>query len=115
MRFVFVVWVCVGLAAAHAAELMENNDARAQRIVQSAPFKATVASFEANYDRFVNEIIQLTEIPAPPFQEKIRGEAFAQMLREAGLENVETDAVGNVMALRKGKGGAPLLAIAAHL
>ncbi len=116
MRFFISVVVCsVGWSGLQAAEMVESADARAQRVVQSAPFKAAVAAFDANYDRFVNEIIQLTEIPAPPFHEKTRGEAFAAMLREAGLENVETDAVGNVVGLRRGQGRAPLLAVAAHL
>jgi tripeptide aminopeptidase len=116
MRRLFsALLLCVSFAGLHAAELLESDDARAQRIVQGAPFKAAVAAFDRDYERFVNELILLTEIPAPPFGEKLRGEAFAKLLREAGLDNVETDAEGNVMALRKGKGTAPLLAVAAHL
>jgi tripeptide aminopeptidase len=116
MRRLFsALLLCVSFAGLRAAELLESDDARAQRIVQGAPFKAAVAAFDRDYERFVNELILLTEIPAPPFGEKLRGEAFAKLLREAGLENVETDAEGNVMALRKGRGTAPLLAVAAHL
>ena len=37
------------------------------------------------------------------------------MLRQHGLTSVERDAEGNVMGLRKGTGGGPLIAIAAHL
>jgi tripeptide aminopeptidase len=109
------VVLCVASSGLRAAEMHESPDARAQRIVQGAPFKAAVAAFDRDYERFVNELIQLTEIPAPPFGEKIRGEAFAKLLREAGLEQVETDAEGNVLGLRKGRGGAGLLAVAAHL
>jgi len=36
-------------------------------------------------------------------------------LKEAGLENVEIDSEGNAMGLWRGRGGAPLLAVAAHL
>ncbi len=97
------------------AQVLESPDARAQRVVADPKFKATVAAFTRDYDRFVAELIALTEIPAPPFGEKIRGEAYMKMLRDAGLEQVEMDAEGNVMGLRRGTGGAPLLALAAHL
>ena len=70
---------------------------------------------DKDHDRLVAEIIQLTEIPAPPFKEDARGAAYLEMLRAAGLTNVERDAEGNVMGLRKGTGGGPLIAIAAHL
>ncbi len=115
--------LCAALLAAlfvvsvplRAADLIESPDARAARLVQGAPFKAMVAAYERDYERFVNELVTLTEIPAPPFQEKIRGEAFAKLLADAGLQDVQTDAEGNVMGLWKGKGTAGLLAVAAHL
>ena len=74
-----------------------------------------MAALDKDHDRLVAEIIQLTEIPAPPFKEDARGAAYLEMLRAAGLSNVERDAEGNVMGLRRGTGGGPLIAIAAHL
>ena len=73
--------------------------------------------FDRDFERFVAELIKLTEIPAPPFGEEPRARAYMAMLKEAGLENVEMDAEGNVMGLRRGKSGGavPLLAVAAHL
>src|SRR5262249_41001681 len=58
---------------------------------------------------------QLTEIEAPPFKEERRAKIYLEMLRQHGLSNVEIDAEGNVMGIRKGTGGGPLIAIAAHL
>jgi acetylornithine deacetylase/succinyl-diaminopimelate desuccinylase-like protein len=91
------------------------EDRRAQQIVSSPQYKSAVAAFERDFDRFINELILLTEIPAPPFGEKMRADAYAKLLKEAGLEKVETDAEGNTMGLWRGRGGAPLLAVAAHL
>jgi tripeptide aminopeptidase len=105
------LWV----TSARAVDLIGGDEARAREIVASASFKAAVAAYEKDFDRFVAELIQLTEIPAPPFGEKARGEAFAKLLKDAGLENVETDPEGNVIGLRRGKGKGPLLAVAAHL
>ena len=91
------------------------EDARAIQLVQSAKFKAAVAAFERDFDRFVNELIMLTEIPAPPFGETMRAKAYAKLLQEVGLENVALDAEGNVIGLWRGRARAPLLAVAAHL
>ncbi len=91
------------------------EDTRARQLVASPAYKGAVAAFDRDFDRFVRELIQLTEIPAPPFGEKMRAEAYAKLLKDVGLENVEIDAEGNALGLRRGKGGAPLLAVAAHL
>jgi tripeptide aminopeptidase len=99
----------------HAAGLAGAEDARAQQLVASPQYKAAVAAFDRDYERFVRDLIMLTEIPAPPFGEKLRAEAYARLLKEVGLDNVEIDAEGNAMGLWRGRGGAPLLAVAAHL
>lgn len=59
--------------------------------------------------------IELTEIPAPPFKEVKRAKRFAEMLREAGVESVELDDVGNVVARRPGTGGGRVVALSAHM
>jgi tripeptide aminopeptidase len=98
-----------GLAS--AAEAQQD----VPRLLNSPKFKAAEAYIDKDHDRFVHEIIQLTEIPAPPFKEEMRGRAYLEMLRQHGLTNVEMDAEGNVMGIRKGLGTGPLIAIAAHL
>lgn len=59
--------------------------------------------------------ITLTEIPAPPFKEEVRGEKFAEMLKEAGVDSVWIDEVGNVIGKRKGAKGGKTVVIEAHL
>jgi acetylornithine deacetylase/succinyl-diaminopimelate desuccinylase-like protein len=90
-------------------------EARAQRIVDSAPFKAAVGAFERDFDHFVRDLITLTEIPAPPFGEGARAAAYLPMMIEAGLERATLDGIGNVIALWRGGGGVPLVAVGAHL
>jgi tripeptide aminopeptidase len=90
-------------------------DDAVKRVVDDPKFKAAMAALDRDHDRMVAEIIQLTEIPAPSFKEDQRGAKYLEMLRAAGLTNVERDAEGNVMGLRRGTGGGPLIAIAAHL
>ncbi len=114
-RFLPVLALFAFLATARAANPVVPADARARQLVASPAFQSAVAAFERDYDQFVADLVALTEIPAPPFGEKARGEAFAERMRVAGFKDVTTDDVGNVIALRPGQGGAPLLAVAAHL
>jgi tripeptide aminopeptidase len=63
----------------------------------------------------MKELIELTEIPAPPFQEQKRAEHFKKMLEAAGIDSIWIDEAGNVLALRKGKGNGKTVLIDAHL
>jgi acetylornithine deacetylase/succinyl-diaminopimelate desuccinylase-like protein len=61
------------------------------------------------------DLIELTEIPAPPFEEQVRAERYAEMLREAGLSDVTIDAAGNAVGRRPGRSGDRVIAYSAHL
>ncbi|WP_201451877.1 M20/M25/M40 family metallo-hydrolase [Rhodovarius lipocyclicus] len=78
-------------------------------------FRAACDTMRAEHDRTVEDIIRLTEIPAPPFAEEVRAAAYLAMLKEHGLEEVEQDEVGNVMGRRRGFGNGETLVVAAHL
>ena len=86
-----------------------------QALLASPEFAAAKAYIQSDQDRFVRELVTLTEIPSPPFKEQARAAAFVSMLRESGMADVETDPEGNVMALRKGAAGKGLLVVNAHL
>lgn len=60
-------------------------------------------------------LIELTEIPAPPFGETERGRRFAELLRARGLADVTIDGPGNVIARRAGTAGPEAVAVVAHL
>jgi len=96
----------------------QTADALVSGIISSANFKSATTFFEGDHDRFVRELITLTEIPAPPFKEKARATAYLEMLRGLGLSDAEMDAEGNVMGIRRGTGNAAdrsVLAVLAHL
>ncbi len=50
--------------------------------------------------RTLRDLIFLTELPAPPFKENKRADAFRDLLDEAGADKVWIDEVGNVIAVR---------------
>jgi len=71
---------------------------------------------KADDDRAFAEQKRITEIPAPPYKEKIRAEYFLKRFFELGFKDASIDAEGNVIALRKGSGnGRPKLVVSAHL
>ena len=101
--------------AISVSAVAQTPDAAVARIVGSAEFKQATTFIDGDYDRFVRELIALNEIPAPPFKEAARAKAFLAMLKESGLSDVELDAEGNAMGVRKGTGDGPMLAVVAHL
>lgn len=68
-----------------------------------------------DHDQTTAEQIELTEISAPTFEEEVRGEFYKKRLIELGIENVQTDDVGNVFGIRQGTGNGPRLVVCAHL
>lgn len=108
---VLFVFLIVPFAAA-------AQDAGIRHIIDSQQFKTATAFIEKDQPRFVKELIALTEIPSPPFKEARRAKTYLEMLRQAGLSDVEMDQEGNVMGLRKGSGTSGrtgMVAVAAHL
>jgi tripeptide aminopeptidase len=103
------------LLAGAASVFGQAPQAVVDRISKHSDVRNAEQFIETDHDRIVRETITLNEIPAPPFKEGERAKAFAQMLRESGMANVEIDPEGNVLALRKGVGSGPLIAVAAHL
>ncbi len=63
----------------------------------------------------LEKLIELTEIPAPPFMEADRAIRYAELMREVGADSVVIDEVGNVIAWRRGTGGGETVAMAGHM
>lgn len=110
--------IVLGLSVGLAAQSTNTYDATIGTVRASEGFQKALAILDRDHDRMVDEIIRLTEIPAPPFKEAARAAAYLEMLRATGaLTDLEIDAEGNAMGMWKGTGGAdaPLIAVAAHL
>ncbi|OIN56642.1 M20/M25/M40 family metallo-hydrolase [Arsenicibacter rosenii] len=93
------------------ASYTKEIDGLAKNKKVQAAFKSILDQNARNRD----ELIMLTEIPAPPFMEEKRGIRYAAMLQEAGADSVWTDKVGNVIALRKGKKRGRVVVLDGHL
>ncbi|MET0290399.1 MAG: M20/M25/M40 family metallo-hydrolase [Pseudoxanthomonas sp.] len=92
-----------------------SRDVDAKALLASAKFAQARAALDRDYDRTIDDLVALTEIPAPPFKEQARAQAYLTLLKAHGLSDAELDAEGNAMGLRRGTGGGPLIVVAAHL
>ena len=86
-----------------------------RQIMDSPAFKTAVATLTAEHDRMVQDIITLTEIESPPFNENVRAKAWMEMARAHGLTDLEMDEEGNITGMRRGAGNGKLVCVAAHL
>ena len=70
----------------------DSYETDAKRLFSSPQIAAAKAHLTRDYPRIVDDIVTLTEIPAPPFKEQARAEAFMALLKSHGLSDVRMDA-----------------------
>lgn len=85
------------------------------KLVKNKQVKAAYSFIQNNDEETISQMIELTELIAPPFKETERGLLFKKMIQNAGADSVWVDEVGNVLALRKGTTGKKLVGLDAHL
>jgi tripeptide aminopeptidase len=76
--------------------------------------KAAFDFIDKDRDGILKEWIAITEINAPSKQEQERAKYIESLLRKHALE-IRYDAVGNLIATRRGTGGGPVTVFDAHL
>src|SRR5260370_3652149 len=77
--------------------------------------RAAMEAAKRNEPRILELQARICEIPAPPFQEAVRGQELKRLFQELGLHDVRVDPAGNVIGVRPGKAARPNLVFAAHL
>jgi len=103
-------------ACAQTASPGSPVDSAYAAILTNAKVVKTLEDIKADDARTFAEQKRITEIPAPPYKEKIRAEYYLKRFHELGFKDASIDSEGNVMALRKGSGGGrPKLVVSAHL
>jgi tripeptide aminopeptidase len=84
-------------------------------IAERTELKKAFAEVDTRADKIQKEWIELTEIPSPSKQEKLRIAYMKTAMARVGLTQIEQDEIGNVWGVLKGTGGGPELAFAAHM
>ncbi len=95
--------------------MTDHADTTIERILTSEAFRHAAEVLAVEHDRTVEDIVRLTEIEAPSFQESVRARTWFDMANAHGLGDLEIDAEGNVTGIRRGIGNGPLVCVAAHL
>lgn len=84
-------------------------------LMSNPAVKTMLAGVEQNEPAVIDDQVRLCEIPAPAFKEGARGAAVSAIFTKLGLQNVRTDALGNVIGERPGASATPRIVFAAHL
>lgn len=86
-----------------------------QALSNRAEVKAANDYLDRNHESIVREWIAITEINAPSGQEQPRAKYIEGLLRKYHLDDIHYDSTGNLIAVRKGTGGGPVIVFDAHL
>jgi acetylornithine deacetylase/succinyl-diaminopimelate desuccinylase-like protein len=86
-----------------------------RRLRSNAAVARALELLVAEDERTMADLVELTEIPAPPFLEEARGRRFLEKLRALGVDTAWVDTEGNVLGLRRGAGDGPVVALTGHL
>jgi acetylornithine deacetylase/succinyl-diaminopimelate desuccinylase-like protein len=109
-------WPLAKPAGAQAPAAGPVVEAAFQAILVDPKLIKALEDIKADDNQAFAEQKRITEIPAPPFKEKLRAEYFLKRFLELGFKDASIDAEGNVIALRRGSGGGrPKLVVSAHL
>jgi acetylornithine deacetylase/succinyl-diaminopimelate desuccinylase-like protein len=93
----------------------QDLTAEAKRLIESSDVKRAFDYVDAHKDQILTEWTKLTEINAPSGKEHERAEAVRKMLETCKLDKIYYDSKGNLIAIRKGSGGAKPVVFDAHL
>src|ERR1019366_9345577 len=93
---------------------------RVTALAAKRPVHAAFAWMHGNPKTIMDWQAELVAIPAPPFGERARGEWMAARFAEAGVSQVETDGVGNVIGFLPAttlpaESTGPVVVLSAHL
>jgi acetylornithine deacetylase/succinyl-diaminopimelate desuccinylase-like protein len=83
-------------------------------VPKQAQVARTLAWLEQNFPRQVEEWIRIAEMQGKSEHEQERGKYVRQVMEQEGLA-VTVDSIGNVIGVRKGRGGGPSVVFAAHI
>jgi tripeptide aminopeptidase len=86
-----------------------------QALANRADMKAANDYLDRNHESILREWIAITEINAPSGQEQQRARYIESLLRTYHLGDIHYDSVGNLIAVRKGSGGGPVIVFDAHM
>lgn len=101
-----------GKAASAAPSALERG---VDRLATHATIAAAFANLSQDNAWTLDQQAAICQIAAPPFKEQQRATAYAQAMRELGVQQVRIDTEGNVIGEIRGVRPGPTLLLAGHL
>jgi acetylornithine deacetylase/succinyl-diaminopimelate desuccinylase-like protein len=114
MKRAIAVLACAGLLVL-TGKGNDDLNAEAKRIAARSDVKRAFDYIDSHRDEILAEWKTITEINAPSGKEQERAGFIRRLLEGYKLDRVYTDAKGNLIAVRKGTGGAKPVVFDAHL
>lgn len=116
-RLILVLIILLVVTAPTQAQVktVAQYIAQVQAVADRANVSAANAYIDRNHDSILHEWIAITEINAPSGQEQQRAKYIESLLRKYHLDDIHYDSAGNLIAVRKGTGGGPVIVFDAHL
>jgi tripeptide aminopeptidase len=105
--------LCLALAAPLSAQPLFPTSWD-PALLRRADVKSALTLLEQRFPQQLDEWIRLAEMPGKSRMEQQRGAYVKRVFEQEGLQ-VSVDSIGNVTGVRKGTGGGPRVAIAAHM
>lgn len=109
MRALLLLAVLPSLAIAQPARTIWSAD-----VPKQAQVARTLTWLEQNFPRQVEEWVRIAEMQGKSEHEQERGRYVRRVMEQEGLA-VTVDSIGNVIGVRKGRGGGPSVVFAAHI
>lgn len=111
MRLITCVLACALLAATPASA---QSNRFSPALLDRPDVKLAIKTVDDRATAIVDEWIKLVEMPAPSTKEQARAEYIRNEMQKIGLTDIRVDDMFNVSGVRKGSGGGPIVAFAAH-
>src|SRR5213083_2312519 len=111
----FAVLVIATTLAYSQVKTVPQYIEQVQGLANRAGMKAANDYVDRNHDSILREWIAITEINAPSGQEQPRARYIESLLRTYYLDDIHYDSTGNLIAVRKGTGGGPVIVFDAHM
>jgi acetylornithine deacetylase/succinyl-diaminopimelate desuccinylase-like protein len=98
-----------------SAQTLAEVAAEVKAIQDNIKVKAANEYIDKNREGILREWIAITEVNAPSGHEQQRAKLLEKLLRSYQLQNIRYDSAGNLIAVRKGTGGGPVVVFDAHM
>ena len=113
---VAVAWaLAAGLLPTDGSAQQADYAAQVRTLATNPAIQQAFRVIEELEPRTTAELIELTQVPAPPFMEEERARVYLEWLKAAGADSAFIDEEGNAVAVRRGRRGGRTIGFGGHL